>query len=94
MAELARDLLDRCRVPNRRISELEWCIRPLVAALAPNPLAVPGCGALGAAKILAETGRAGRLRSRAAYARFSGTAPGAGVVIERSILRVVFDGMR
>lgn len=65
MAELARDLLDRCRVPNRRISELEQCIRPLVAALAPNPLAVPGCGVLSAS-----------------------------VVIERSILRVAFDGMR
>ncbi len=75
VAELARDLLDRCRVLNRRINELERRIRPLVAALAPNLLAVPGCGVLSAAKILGETGRGGPFRSRAAYARFNGTAP-------------------
>lgn len=75
VAELARDLLDRCQDLNRRISEFERRIRPLVATLAPNLLAVPGCGVLSAAKILGETGRAGRFRSRATYARFNGTAP-------------------
>ena len=75
VAELARDLLDRCRTLNRRITELERRVRPLVRALTPHLLAVPGCGMLGAAKILGETGRVGRFRSRAAYARFNGTAP-------------------
>jgi transposase len=75
VAELAQDLLERCRDLNRRVSELERRIRPLVAALAPNLLALPGCGALSAAKILGETGRVGRFRSRASYARFNGTAP-------------------
>ena len=75
VAELARDLLDRCRTLNRRINDLERRIRPLVRALAPHLLAVPGCGMLTAAKILGETGRASRFRSRAAYARFNGTAP-------------------
>ena len=74
VAELARDLLDRCRAL-RRINELKRRIRPLVAAPDPNLLAVPGCGVLSAAKILGEAGRVGRVRSRAAYARFNGTAP-------------------
>jgi transposase len=75
VAELARDLLDRCRQLNERISVLERRIRPLVRDLAPTLLAVPGCGILGAAKILGETGRASRFKSRHAFARFNGTAP-------------------
>lgn len=75
VAELARDLLERCSALNQRVNELERRIRPLVRKLAPRLLAVPGCGLLGAAKILGETGRAGRFRSRAAFARFNGTAP-------------------
>jgi transposase len=46
-----------------------------VRDLAPTLLAVPGCGILGAAKILGETGRASRFKSRHAFARFNGTAP-------------------
>ena len=75
VAELARDLLDRCGALNRRISELTGRIRALVCDLAPTLLALPGCGVLSAAKILGETGRSSRFRSRAAYARFNGTAP-------------------
>ena len=75
VAELARDLLDRCRALNRRITEFERRIRPRVRDLAPHLLAVPGCGVLSAAKILGETARSSRFRSRAAYARFNGTAP-------------------
>lgn len=75
VAELARDLLDRCRQLNTRISGLDRRIRPLVRDLAPTLLAVPGCGILGAAKILGETGRASRFKSKDAFARFNGTAP-------------------
>ena len=75
VAELARDLVDRCRQLNTRISGLDRRIRPLVRDLAPSLLAVPGCGILGAAKILGETGRASRFSSKDAFARFNGTAP-------------------
>src|SRR5207245_628171 len=38
-------------------------------------LAMPGCGPLSAAKILGEVAGAARFRSRAAFARWNGTAP-------------------
>src|SRR5438093_1116316 len=47
----------------------------LVIRRAPSLLAIPGCGALTAAKIVGETAGAGRFRSKAAYARWNGTAP-------------------
>lgn len=75
VAELAGDLLEHNRELNRRITELERRIRPLVRELGPSLLAIPGCGILGAAKILGETGRASRFKSKDAYARFNGTAP-------------------
>lgn len=75
VAELARDLLRRCRELNTRINDLEKRIRPVVLELAPNLLAVPGCGILSAAKILGETGRVSRFKSKDAFARFNGTAP-------------------
>jgi transposase len=44
-------------------------------AMAPTLLAIPGCGALTAAKILGETAGVDRFRSKDAYARHTGTAP-------------------
>jgi transposase len=38
-------------------------------------LSLPGCGALSAAKIVGETAGATRFKSRAAFARWNGTAP-------------------
>jgi len=75
VAELARDLVDRCRELNRTINDLERRIRPLVRTLGPSLLAIPGCGVLSAAKILGETADAGRFPSPATFARFNGTAP-------------------
>jgi transposase len=75
VAELARDLVDRCRALNRTVSDLERRIRPLVRCLGPSLLAIPGCGVLSAAKILGETADVGRFSSPAAFARFNGTAP-------------------
>ncbi|MCD2158112.1 IS110 family transposase, partial [Rhodococcus cerastii] len=43
--------------------------------LAPSLLAIPGCGALTAAKILGETAQVGRFHSKDAFARHNGTAP-------------------
>jgi transposase len=71
IAAIARELLERPRELNRRIDELE----PLVAAWAPALLAIPGCGALTAAKLVGETAGIGRFRSKSAYARWNGTAP-------------------
>jgi transposase len=75
IAAIARELVDRLRELNRRINELERQIKPLVAALAPALLAIPGCGALTAAKLVGETAGIGRFRSKSAYARWNGTAP-------------------
>ncbi len=47
----------------------------MVAELGPSLLAIPGCGALTAAKLIGETAGAGRFRSKAAFARWNGTAP-------------------
>src|SRR5262249_55831763 len=41
----------------------------------PTLLELPGCGALTAAKIVGEVAGAARFRSRAAFARWDGTAP-------------------
>ena len=73
IAAISRELLDRVRELNRRINELEREITPLIPALAPTLLAIPGCGALTAAKLVGETaapsGSAPRAPTRA------GTAP-------------------
>ena len=49
--------------------------RGLVERLAPTLLAICGCGALTAAKILGETAGIERFKSPDAYARHNGTAP-------------------
>ncbi len=46
-----------------------------VAVLVPSLLAVPGCGAFTAGKLVGEAADIGRFRSRDAYAMWAGTAP-------------------
>ena len=75
VAELARELVGRTRELTVRINELEHEISAIVKLLAPSLLALPGCGVLSAAKIVAETAGARRFRSKAAFARWNGTAP-------------------
>lgn len=75
VARLARNLLDRCADLNQQIAALEVELRDLVRELAPSLLAIPGCGVLSAAAIVGETAGVHRFRSRAAFARFTGTAP-------------------
>jgi transposase len=75
IAAIACELVDRLRELNRRINELERQIKPLVAAWAPALLAIPGCGAPTAAKLVGETAGIARFRSKSAYARWNGTAP-------------------
>lgn len=75
VARLARSLVTRLRLLTVEIDELDREITARVEQLAPSLLAIPGCGALTAAKILGETARVDRFKSKDAYARHNGTAP-------------------
>lgn len=75
LAEIAREHVERIAQLNARIGELERQITRDVAHIAPALLAIYGCGALTAAKIIGETAGANRFRSKSAYARWNGTAP-------------------
>ena len=75
VADIARELVLRCRESTRRANELELEIANIVRRLAPSLLALPGCGVLSAAKIVGESAGVSRFRSKAAFARWNGTAP-------------------
>lgn len=75
VAAIARELLGRCWELTLRANELEREIASLVKRLGPTLLDLPGCGVLSAAKIIGEAAGASRFRSRAAFARWNGTAP-------------------
>ena len=53
---LARELVGRCRSLTRAIVELDRELEQRTAETAPALLELPGCGALTAAKLLAEIG--------------------------------------
>jgi transposase len=75
VARITRELVCDIRRLTLRVNELEREIAVLVRALAPTLLALQGCGALSAAKIVGEVAGAGRFKSKAAFARWNGTAP-------------------
>jgi transposase len=72
---VARELGWAIRDRTRRIRALEVEIAELVAEQVPELLALPGCGALTAAKLVAETAGVGRFASDAKLARIAGVAP-------------------
>ena len=72
---IARELVREIRRRTRRTAELEREIGALVKAQAPELLDLEGCGALTAAKLIAETAGAERLGSDAKFARLAGVAP-------------------
>jgi transposase len=72
---VARELVVRCRQLTRTIVELDRELEQRTAETAPALLELPGCGAITAAKLLAEIGPIGRFRSDAQLARHSGVAP-------------------
>jgi transposase len=74
-ARLARELVHRCRSLNRRILELDRELEVRTTELAPALLELPGCGAVTAAKLLAEIGPIDRFQSDAQLARHGGVAP-------------------
>ena len=75
VAELARDELADVVELTGRINQLERRLAGLVADAAPTLLAMPGVGALTAAKIVGEAAGVARFTSEAAFARHAGIAP-------------------
>ena len=69
------DLLDRCRQITVDANELEREITAIVRDHATGLLEIPGCAALTAAKLLAETARVDRFPTEGHFARYAGTAP-------------------
>jgi transposase len=72
---IARDLLARCRTLTRSVLALERELDERTRRLAPALLRLPGCGPLGAAKLLCEIGPIERFASDAQLARHAGVAP-------------------
>jgi transposase len=72
---LARDLVAIIRQLNRTIGELDHELEQRTSVIAPALLALPGCAAITAAKLLAEIGPIDRFRSDAQLARHGGVAP-------------------
>jgi transposase len=75
LAELARDELADIDRLSGAINALADRIGERSAAAAPALLALPGCGALTAAKLVAETAGVARFKSEPAFARHAGVAP-------------------
>jgi len=75
VAEIAAELIERVRDTTRRVKELERRIDAVVKGLAPQLLALRGCGSLTAAKIIGETAGVRRFGTPARFARFNGTVP-------------------
>jgi transposase len=72
---VCRELVRSIRDKTKRATELEREITALVDAKAPELIALPGCGALTAARILADTAGVERFSSDSKLARLAGVAP-------------------
>jgi len=72
---IARELVGRCRSLTRTIVDLDRELKAAAAETAPALLTLPGCGAISAAKLLAEIGPIERFNSDAQLARHAGVAP-------------------
>ena len=75
VAELALDELDDVIALTARIKGFEKRIAELVEKAAPTLLAMPGCGALTAAKLVGESAGITRFADEAKFARHAGVAP-------------------
>ncbi len=73
--QIARELVVRCRSLSRTIEQLNQELEQRAATVAPALLELPGCGAITAAKLLAEIGPISRFKTDAQLARHSGVAP-------------------
>jgi transposase len=75
LVQIARELVGRCRSLTRTILTLDRELQVRIEQTAPALLALPGCGALSAAKLLAEIGPIERFDTDAQLARHAGVAP-------------------
>jgi len=75
VASIAGELVERIRDLTVRCNQLEREITAIVKVLVPTLLELPGCGPLTAAKIVGEVAGADRFKTKAAFARWNGTAP-------------------
>lgn len=75
VAEIARELVARLAELTQSVKRLQRRIEGLMRELSPSLLSLPGCAALSAAKLVAETADVSRFRSSAAFAMHNGTAP-------------------
>jgi len=75
VAEIATVLVERLTELTASVKRQQKRIEALAAELAPSLLALPGCGALTAAKLVAETADVRRFHSKDAFAMHNGTAP-------------------
>ena len=75
VARIAAELVTDIRDLTVRINAFERQLATRVRPLAPRLVALPGCGTLTAAKIVAETANVTRFRSEACYAMHAGVAP-------------------
>jgi transposase len=72
---IARELVGRCRSLTRTVLALDRELQARIEKTAPALLALPGCGALSAAKLLGEIGPIERFQTDAQLARHAGVAP-------------------
>jgi transposase len=72
---ITRELVGRCRNLTRTILALDRELNARIESFAPALLALPGCGALSAAKLLGEIGPIARFDTDAQLARHAGVAP-------------------
>ncbi len=72
---LALRLVECLKLLTVEIDEFTDEITQRVGTIAPSLLAIVGCGALSAAKIIGETAHTARFHSKDAYARHNDTAP-------------------
>ena len=75
VANLARRETGRIRDLTAEINQLERDITRRVTHLAPSLIAIPGCGALTAGKLIGEAADITRFTNRDAYAMWAGVAP-------------------
>jgi transposase len=75
VTRIAGELLADIRALTVRINAVQRELADLVDAAAPQLLALPGCGALTAAKLIAETANPARFRTEAQFAMHAGVAP-------------------
>lgn len=72
---IAIEQVRRCRCLTEEVRFLEREIRGLVATLAPELTAIPGCSSICAAHLIGQTGGVARFKGEAAFAMHVGCAP-------------------